>query len=156
LQSSITKQSIARVCIIVHPKHFSCSVLPFVKTTKRKKEEKNESKAANFEVGTRVTRLGEFSPNLHLFTLDSFFNYRGSPKYWILNYAKNRIGLHFGPFLHKLIWSPWLCLPSSKCECKRFVLENIRDPSFYISVTSGLNPTTFKFKTMYNGSVVVG
>jgi hypothetical protein len=73
----------------------------------------------------RVTRLGEFSPNGRLFTLGSFFNnYINSPQFWAtfsnvyqdyicINFDKNWVGLHFGSFFQKLIWSHCLYLSTN-------------------------------------------
>jgi hypothetical protein len=68
--------------------------------------------------GSRVTRLGEFSPIESLFTLGSFVkNYRRSTNNWAtylngksyaLIISKKWIGRHFGRLFHKRIWSPWL------------------------------------------------
>jgi hypothetical protein len=65
----------------------------------------------------RVTRLGEFSPYGRAFTLGRFIkitkvtqNY-GLFFSWVqityVSICKKWVGLHFGRFLHKLIWSPW-------------------------------------------------
>jgi hypothetical protein len=49
----------------------------------------------------RVTRLGEFSPIGQLFTLDSFFNYKSSPKrgkIYAFILTKNRLDSILGDF----------------------------------------------------------
>jgi hypothetical protein len=66
-------------------------------------------------VAGRVTRLGKFSPNGWLLSLGNYFeNCRKSSHFWaifetvrLFNFDKKCLGLHFGRFYHKLIWSPW-------------------------------------------------
>jgi hypothetical protein len=64
-----------------------------------------------------VSRLGEFSSNGWLFTLDSAWKLQKYPAFlgyfvpWlslITDLEKKCVGLHFGPFISKLIWSSWL------------------------------------------------
>jgi hypothetical protein len=74
----------------------------------------DESFSHKSYISDRVNRLGEFSPTGQLFTLGGFFeNYKKSKNFGLLlprlciNLDKNWVGLHFGRFFDKLIWSPW-------------------------------------------------
>jgi hypothetical protein len=67
-------------------------------------------------IGGRVTRLGEFSPIGRLFTFCSFSEITEAARVYklpfstdevkYLSLAKKCVGLHFGRFFQKLIWSP--------------------------------------------------
>jgi hypothetical protein len=74
----------------------------------------------SIKLAIRVTRLDDFSPIGRLFTLGSFFEkYKSGPNFGaaffngrscVLILTKKWIGLHFGQFFNKHIWSP--CLQS--------------------------------------------
>jgi hypothetical protein len=69
------------------------------------------------KVVDRVTKFGAFSPFGRLFDLGRCFgNHRSRPTGVLhfstvavnVNLDKKYFGLHFGPFFHELIRSPWL------------------------------------------------
>jgi hypothetical protein len=73
----------------------------------------------------RATRLGEFSPIGRSFTLwqnkitelAQLFGGYFFPKYRLsINFDKKLIGLRFGRFFQKLIWSPW-CAEADAQNC---------------------------------------
>jgi hypothetical protein len=76
---------------------------------KVKKEKKNPTAVDD---RTRVTVLGEFSPVGDCFTLDIFWKLPKKPTFLatfstvVHNLTKKVVGLHFGRFFNKLIWSP--------------------------------------------------
>jgi hypothetical protein len=90
--------------------------------------------AQKISFGSRVTRLGEFSPIGRLFTLGSFVeNYRRMLKFLatfflskrhVLILTKNALGYILGDFFHKPIWSP--CLDRLLRFRHRQVSENSR------------------------------
>jgi hypothetical protein len=77
---------------------------------------------------TRVTRLGEFSQLGDCLLWAVFWKLQKNPTYlgyisprlsWCINFYKKWVGLHFGRFCHKLLWSP--CPQPSKCSAKRSI-----------------------------------
>jgi hypothetical protein len=61
--------------------------------------------------------LGDFSPTGWLFTLGCFLTGKSSPinlvhfswyRRLCIKFDKKWVGLHFGRFFHKPIWSPWI------------------------------------------------
>jgi hypothetical protein len=89
---------------------------------------KNENNAATFMVGCQLTLFSKPVSLLHIINTGAtekggasdtglfFENDRSSPylegnffhEKICINYEKKCIGLQFGPFISKLIWSPWL------------------------------------------------
>jgi hypothetical protein len=66
------------------------------------------------EQGDQIGRI--FSPFGRLFSMGSFVKITEVAlflgpllhrKKVCIKYVRKRVGLHFGPFFHKLIWSPW-------------------------------------------------
>jgi hypothetical protein len=79
---------------------------------------------------SRATWLGEHLPIGHLVILSSFLKITevaqifrlifSHGKSYVLILTKKWFGLHFGPFFHKLIWSPCLWLERTKPNIASF------------------------------------
>jgi hypothetical protein len=105
-----------------------------------------------FEPCYRVTRLGEFSPIGWLFTLGGFVEFyrralicgtifpTGEVVHWF--WPKKSVGLHLGPFFHKLVWSHWPC--RTTCTGSRTLSQPLQLPhliSAWSNATSEDSPS---------------